>query len=134
MNRFHGSKIYETDKNNSDCFYVDLESEKSDEMLHKCSENITENLNNYLKNSSFNSDNIEGFTSNSNCCPDGTTSVNNTCVEVCKNCKYNDCNYGSSNLGYLYNNDNLNSEKKENKNLKFSEDIFNYIVIEFPDN
>ena len=25
--------------------------------------------------------------------------VNGQCIEVCQNCKYNDCNYGSSNLG-----------------------------------
>ena len=125
MDAFHGLKLYEDFKNMSDCLYVDLDSEKSDQMLYECSDHISKKLNKALEKK----DVIEGFSSN--CCPDGSTGVNNTCVEVCQNCKYNDCNHGSSNIGYLYN---KAVDKKEDKNLKSDEGIFNYIVLDVPDN
>lgn len=126
MDTFDGLKLYEDFKNMKDCLYIDLDSESSDKMLYKCSDHISKKLNQSLEKK----DVIEGFYSKS-FCPDGTTSVNNMCVEVCQNCKYNDNNFGSSNLGYLYN---RGVDKKEIKNLKNDEEIFNYIVIDVPDN
>ena len=92
MDSFYGIKLYEDLKNMSDCLYVDLDSESSDKMLYKCSDAISKKINESLEKKVV----VEGFSSN--CCPDGTTKVNNHCVEVCNNCKYNDCNYGSSNF------------------------------------
>ena len=63
-------------------------------MLYKCTGAIGKKLNKKMEEKP-----IEGFT---NCCPDGMTMVNGQCIEVCQNCKYNDCNFGSSNLGDFY--------------------------------
>lgn len=121
MNAFFGERIYEEFK---DC-YVDLESESSDEMLYKCAGKVSKKVNNLLETK----ENIEeGFTSN--CCPDGTTNVGNSCVRICNNCKYNDCNYGSSNIGGIFSQKNTVSGKKELDNLKNNENIFNYIFID----
>jgi len=124
MDAFYGLKLYENMKEMKDCFYVDLDSEKSDEMLYKCSNFIGNKINQKLEENV-----IEGFSQR--CCPDGMTGVNGTCVEVCQNCDYNDCRRGSSNRGILYG---LPVDKKEKKNRKFDEDIFNYVVIDFPIN
>ena len=119
-------QLYENFKNVRDCLYIDLDSESSDEMLYKCSDTNSKNLNKALEKKEV----VEGFSLNE-CCPDGTTNINNQCVKVCKNCKYNDCNYGSSNIGNFYG---LPMDKKEKENLLSDEQIFNYIVIDVPDN
>ena len=119
-------QVYENFKNVRDCLYVDIYSESSDKMLYKCSDTISKKLNKALEKKEV----VEGFSLNE-CCPDGTTNINNQCVKVCKNCKYNDCNYGSSNIGNFYG---LPMDKKEKTNLISDEQIFNYIVIDVPDN
>ena len=108
-----------------DCYYVDLDSENSDQMLYNCSKALGKKINERLEKK----DTVEGFSQN--CCPDGMTGVNGTCVEVCQNCDYNDCSYGSRNRGILYGKP---VDKKEYKNRKSDEEIFNYIVIDVPDN
>jgi hypothetical protein len=125
MDAFYGVKLYETMKDMKDCAYIDLDSEKSDQMLYNCSNVVGKKINERLEKK----DTIEGFSQN--CCPDGTTGVNGTCVEVCQNCDYNDCSYGSRNRGILYGKP---VDKKEYKNRKLDEEIFNYIVIDFPNN
>lgn len=122
MDAFYGVKLYETMKYMKDCMYIDLDSQNSDQMLYNCSKAVGEKLNEKLEV-------VEGFSQN--CCPDGTTGVNGTCVEVCQNCDYNDCSYGSRNRGILYGRP---VDKKEYKNRKLDEEIFNYIVIDVPDN
>ena len=126
MNSFYSGKIYEDFKNLKDCLYVDLDSESSDKMLYKCSDAVSKKLNNALEKK----DVVEGFSSN--CCPDGTTKMNGNCVRVCNNCKYNDCNYGSSNVGQVFYQRPV--DKKEKNNLFLDELIFNYIVLDVPDN
>lgn len=128
MDSFYGIKLYEDLKNMSDCLYVDLDSESSDKMLYKCSDAISKKINESLEKKVV----VEGFSSN--CCPDGTTKVNNHCVEVCNNCKYNDCNYGSSNIGNFFYKKPVPVDKKENNNLILDEHIFNYIVLDVPSN
>jgi hypothetical protein len=128
MDSFYGIKLYEDLKNMSDCLYVDLDSESSDKMLYKCSDAISKKINESLEKKVV----VEGFSSN--CCPDGTTKVNNHCVEVCNNCKYNDCNYGSSNIGNFFYKKPFPVDKKENNNLILDEHIFNYIVLDVPSN
>ena len=128
MDSFYGIKIYEDLKNMSDCLYVDLDSESSDKMLYKCSDAISKKINDSLEKKVV----VEGFSSN--CCPDGTTKVNNHCVEVCNNCKYNDCNYGSSNIGNFFYKKPVPVDKKEHNNLILDEHIFNYIVSDVPSN
>jgi len=123
MNAFYGTMLYENLKDFKDCAYIDLDSENSDQMLYKCTGAIGKKLNKKMEEKP-----IEGFT---NCCPDGMTMVNGQCVEVCQNCKYNDCNFGSSNLGDFYSRP---FDGKERKNLKDDREIFNYIVIDVPDN
>ena len=125
MDAFYGVKLYETMKDMKDCYYVDLDSENSDQMLYNCSKAVGKKINERLEKK----DNVEGFSQN--CCPDGMTGVNGTCVEVCQNCDYNDCSYGSRNRGILYGKP---VDKKEYKNRKSDEEIFNYIVIDVPDN
>jgi hypothetical protein len=132
MNSVYSNKIYEDLKNMKDCLYIDLDSESSDKMLYKCSNAVSKKINGALEKKPV----VEGFSSN--CCPDGTTNINNNCLEVCKNCKYNDCNFGSSNIGTFYNL-NLNSfgtgdNKKEIQNMNENENIFNYIVYDYTDN
>jgi hypothetical protein len=58
--------------------------------------------------------------------------MNGNCVRVCNNCKYNDCNYGSSNVGQVFYQRPV--DKKEKNNLFVDEQIFNYIVLDVPDN
>jgi hypothetical protein len=128
MDSFYGIKLYEDLKNMSDCLYVDLDSESSDKMLYKCSDAVSKKLNNALEKKAV----VEGFSSN--CCPDGTTKVNNQCVEVCNNCKFNDCNYGSSNIGNFFYKKPVPVDKKEKNNLNLDENIFNYIVVDVPSN
>ena len=125
MEAFYGVKLYETMKDMKDCYYVDLDSENSDQMLYNCSKALGKKINERLEKK----DTVEGFSQN--CCPDGMTGVNGTCVEVCQNCDYNDCSYGSRNRGILYGKP---VDKKEYKNRKSDEEIFNYIVIDVPDN
>ena len=128
MDAFYGVKLYETMKYMKymkDCMYIDLDSENSDQMLYNCSKAVGKKLNERLEKKEV----VEGFTQN--CCPDGTTGVNGTCVEVCQNCDYNDCSYGSRNRGILYGRP---VDKKEYKNRKLDEEIFNYIVIDVPNN
>lgn len=125
MDAFYGVKLYETMKDMKDCYYVDLDSENSDQMLYNCSKALGKKINERLEKK----DTVEGFSQN--CCPDGMTGVNGTCVEVCQNCDYNDCSYGSRNRGILYGKP---VDKKEYKNRKSDEEIFNYIVIDVPDN
>jgi len=131
MDAFYGVKLYETMKDMKDCAYIDLDSESSDQMLYNCSKAVGKKLNESLeKRGELESKGgVEGFSQN--CCPDGTTGVNGTCVEVCQNCDYNDCSYGSRNRGLLYGKP---VDKKEYKNRKLDEDIFNYIVYDVPDN
>ena len=126
MDTFYNGNIYENLKNMKDWLYVDLDSESSDKMLYKCSNVISNKLNNALEKE----DVIEGFSSK--CCPDGTTNIDDNCVKVCINCKYNDCNYGSSNLGNVFYK--YPTDKKEMDNLNVDEQIFNYIVIDAPNN
>ena len=122
MDSFYSIKLYEDMKDMKDCLYLDLESESSDKMLYKCSSKISKKINDSLEKKEV----VEGFTSN--CCPDGTTNINNNCVKVCNNCKVNDCNYGSSNIGHFYQ---YYSDKKEKKNIKLDQEIFNYIVLDY---
>ena len=122
MNAFYGTMLYENIKDFKDCAYIDLDSENSDQMLYKCTGAIGKKLNKKME------EKPEGFT---NCCPDGMTMVNGQCIEVCQNCKYNDCNFGSSNLGGFYSRP---FDGKESKNLKDDREIFNYIVLDVPDN
>ena len=42
-------QLYENFKNVRDCLYIDLDSESSDEMLYKCSDTISKNLNKALE-------------------------------------------------------------------------------------
>ena len=134
MDAFYGVKLYETMKDMKDCAYIDLDSQNSDQMLYNCSKAVGKKLNERIEKKDIvekleNKDTFEGFTQN--CCPDGTTGVNGTCVEVCQNCDYNDCSYGSRNRGILYGKP---VDKKEYKNRKLDEEIFNYIVIDVPNN
>ena len=115
-------QVYENFKNVRDCLYVDLDSESSDKMLYKCSDTISKKLNKALEKKEV----VEGFSLNE-CCPDGTTNINNQCVKVCKNCKYNDCEKGSGNIGVYY------KEKFGNKakiHQEMDTEMFNYIVNE----
>ena len=142
MDAFYGVKLYETIKDMKDCMYIDLDSQNSDQMLYNCSKAVGGKLNETLEKKevvgtlekkdtveTLEKDTVEGFSQN--CCPDGTTGVNGTCVEVCQNCDYNDCSYGSRNRGILYGSP---VDKKEYKNRKLDEEIFNYIVIDVPNN
>lgn len=117
--------MYGTFKDLSNCLYIDLDSESSDQMLYKCSDAISKNINKSLEKKPS----IEGFSEK--CCPDGTTDVNGSCVEVCNNCDYNDCDVGSLNIGNFYKYPN---DKKETKNRIIDEDMYNYIVMDVPDN
>ena len=126
MDAFHGLKLYEDFKNMKDCLYVDLDSESSDKMLYKCSDAVSKKLNNALEKKDI----VEGFSSD--CCPDGTTKINDKCLRVCNNCKYNDCSYGSANVGQVFYQRPV--DKKEKNNLFVDEQIFNYIVLDVPDN
>ena len=123
MNAFYGTMLYENLKDFKDCAYIDLDSENADQMLYKCTGAIGKKLNKKMREKS-----IEGFT---NCCPDGMTMVNGECIEVCQNCKYNECNFGSSNLCVFYSHPH---DGKESKNLKDDREIFNDLVIDVPDN
>lgn len=125
MDLLNNGKMYGDLKKLSSCLYIDLDSESSDKMLYQCSDTIAKKINDSLEKKEV----IEGFSSN--CCPDGTTSVNNECVKVCINCKYNDCNHGSENLGNFYN---YSTDTKEKKHLNEDELMFNYIVLDVPDN
>ena len=125
MDSFYSIKLYEDMKDIKDCLYIDLDSESSDKMLYKCSSKVSKKLNDALEKKEV----VEGFTSN--CCPDGTTNINNNCVKVCNNCKVNDCNSGSSNIGNFYQ---YYSDKKEKKNLTSDEEIFNYIITDYQGN
>ena len=121
--------FYEGLKNMKDCLYVDLDSESSDKMLYNCSKAVSEKINYALEKK----DVVEGFSSN--CCPDGSTNINNNCVHICKNCKYNDCNTGSSNIGNFYNSPVFDDDDKKGiKNMNDNEQLFNYIVFDVPDN
>ena len=121
--------FYEGLKDMKDSLYVDLDSESSDKMLYNCSNAVSKKINGALEKK----DVVEGFSSN--CCPDGTTNINNNCVQVCKNCKYNDCNTGSSNIGNFYKFPvNAADDKKGIKNMNDNEQLFNYIVLDVPDN
>ena len=123
------NSFYEDLKNMKDCLYVDLDSESSDKMLYNCSNAVSKKMNDALEKK----DVVEGFSSN--CCPDGTTNINNNCVQVCKNCKYNDCNTGSSNIGNFYKSPVItDDDKKGIKNMNDNEQLFNYIVLDVPDN
>ena len=126
MNTFYSGKLYEDLKNMKDCLYVDLDSESSDKMLYNCSNAISKKINSSLEKK----DVVEGFTSN--CCPDGTTKLDDNCLRVCNNCNYNDCNHGSSNLGQFFYK--FKVDKKEMNNLEVDEQIFNYIVLDVPSN
>jgi|TARA_B110000971_G_C20014550_1_gene503247 hypothetical protein len=145
MNTLYDQGLYSHLQDLSNCLYVDLDSESSDKMLYKCSDAISKNINKSLeKNPPLSGANqpsmgVEGFspapvstrvaTNGGECCPDGTTGVNGSCVEVCNNCDYNDCRGGSSNIGTFYT---YPVNKKETKNMVFDEDIFNYIVVDIP--
>tara|TARA_Y100001935_G_scaffold207787_2_gene177208 strand:- start:4025 stop:4399 length:375 start_codon:yes stop_codon:yes gene_type:complete len=121
--------FYEGLKDMKDCLYVDLDSESSDKMLYKCSNAVSKKINNALEKK----DVVEGFSSN--CCPDGTTNINNNCVQICKNCKYNDCNTGSSNIGNFYKSPVIAADDKKGiKNMNDNEQLFNYIILDVPDN
>ena len=130
MNTFYSGKIYEDLQNMKECLYVDLDSESSDKMLYKCSNTVSKKMNDILEKK----DVVEGFSLN--CCPDGTTNINNNCVPVCKNCKYNDCNTGaSSNIGIMYEYPELTTgNKKGVQNIDDNQEIFNYIVVDTPIN
>ena len=129
MDSFYSGKMYGDLKDMKDCLYIDLDSESSDEMLYKCSNVVSKKINDSLEKKYV----VEGFSSN--CCPDGTTNINNNCVQICKNCKYNDCNTGSSNIGNFYNLQKYDTDdKKGNQNMNDSEQIFNYIVLDVPNN
>lgn len=149
MNTFYGNKIYENFKDIKDCLYVDLDSESSDEMLYKCAGSISKKINNQLekkegftnllnKTSAYiqekNGGVVEGFSSG--CCPDGTTNINNTCQKICKNCKYNDCNYGSLNIGQSFASSTFGTKDslKGVKNMHVNEELFNYVINDFTTN
>ena len=111
------------------CQYVDLDSQNAYETLSECSNNVINQLNKYIKN-----DNklIEGFVNfedniqffnNGTCCPDGTTFENGECNRLCINCKYNDCDNSSSNIGVRYNYD-----KTINKNAILNQNIDDEMV------
>jgi len=148
MNTFYANNLYENFKDIKDCLYVDLDSESSDEMLYKCAGSISKKINNQLEKKEGFTDLLnktneyiqkrdgvfEGFTSN--CCPDGTTNINNTCQEICKNCKYNDCNYGSSNLGNSFVSSTFGTKDslKGKQNMYDNEELFNYVINDFTTN
>lgn len=67
---------------------------------------------------------IEGFTDKNNCCPQGFDMINGTCERVCVNCKYNNCNKHTQNIGQVYKYEN-NLKGLENK--KINEDVIEYI-------
>ena len=71
---------------------------------------------------------IEPFQNTNNmCCPDGHTLINGKCSQICTNCKYNDCEKGSGNIGVYY------KEKFGNKakiHQEMDTEMFNYIVNE----
>ena len=108
MNTLYDQGLYSNMQELSNCLYVDLDSESADKMLYKCSDAISKNINKSLEKKPT----MEGFSTRildgrvamdgEKCCPDGTTDVNGSCVEVCNNCDYNDCSSGSSNIGTFY--------------------------------
>lgn len=149
MNTFYGNKLYESFKDIKDCLYIDLDSESSDEMLYKCADSVSKKINNQLekkegftnlvnKSIEYVQENnvrvVEGFSSN--CCPDGTTNINNTCQQICKNCKYNDCNYGSSNIGKSFVSSTFGTKDslKGKQNMYDNQELFNYVVNDFTTN
>lgn len=75
----------------------------------------------------INKDKIEGFTSGEECCPDGYDKINNECKKVCLNCKYNNCQIHSQNIGQVYN---YEENKKAIFNSKMNDDIFDYFISE----
>lgn len=70
---------------------------------------------------------IEPFSSGDNCCPQGFDMINGNCQRVCINCKYNNCNKHSQNIGQVYGYEN---NKKGISNKKNNEDVLEYIFSE----
>lgn len=70
---------------------------------------------------------IEPFSSGDSCCPQGFDMINGNCVRVCINCKYNNCNKHSQNIGQVYGYEN---NKKGISNKKNNEDVLEYIFSE----
>lgn len=70
---------------------------------------------------------IEPFSSGDNCCPQGFDMINGNCERVCINCKYNNCNKHSQNIGQVYGYEN---NKKGISNKKNNEDVLEYIFSE----
>lgn len=68
---------------------------------------------------------IEGFTDKNKCCPQGFDLINGKCERVCVNCKYNNCNKHTQNIGQVYKYEN-NLKGLENK--KINEDVIEYIL------
>lgn len=66
---------------------------------------------------------IEGFTDQRKCCPDGFDLINGKCEKVCINCKFNNCNKESQNLGQVFQDKN----KKALEVNKENEEILDYI-------
>lgn len=70
---------------------------------------------------------IEGFENGGKCCPQGFDLIDGECKKVCINCKYNNCDTKSHNIGQVYNYEN---NKKALENKKSNDDVLEYIFSE----
>tara|TARA_Y100000817_G_scaffold247329_2_gene199457 strand:+ start:666 stop:1241 length:576 start_codon:yes stop_codon:yes gene_type:complete len=62
------------------------------------------------------------------CCPDGHKKIDGDCKEICVNCKYNECERGSGNIGNMYYPINEKKNDKIEECNKIDDSIFTYIV------
>lgn len=69
-------------------------------------------------------DSIEAFTDGEKCCPQGFDLIDGKCERVCVNCKYNNCNKHSQNIGQVYKYEN---NLKGIGNKKINDDVIEYI-------
>ena len=133
MERSKLLKIY------NDCEYLDLESNNASQMLDKCLSSINDeiiegfveggNFGNYNSKTLDNHIlNIEPYKDFIECCPDGHKKIDGDCKEICVNCKYNECERGSGNIGNMYYPINENKNDKIEECNKIDDSIFTYIV------
>ena len=123
----------------NDCKYIDLDSESSNAMLTKCTHSVINNIQNVTQEiiepfvegggggllNQKDSIVIEAFSNKEGCCPQGQDIVDGVCKKVCINCKYNNCDHSSRNIGQIFD---YIKEDKPVKNDKVDNDVFQYII------
>ena len=67
---------------------------------------------------------IEGFKNGGNCCPQGSDLIDGVCQRVCVNCKYNNCDTQSHNIGQVYD---YESNHKALESKKSNDIVLEYI-------